>query len=73
MNGKVKSMNIRLDWTLMRYKSDIGVTGKSSIAGEDYTKHGQHLNSGGKKRLTHALCINSIPVITLAGASPFLA
>jgi hypothetical protein len=54
--------------------SYIGVTGASSIAREDFTTHGFHLNPRGKKRLTHLLVekvigrhvssISSIPVIT---------
>jgi hypothetical protein len=74
-------MNLRLDRALMRRDmSHIGVTDSSSIAREDYTTHGLHLNSRGKKRLTHLIAervvdrhvssISSIPVITHARAYP---
>jgi hypothetical protein len=63
--------------------SHIGVTDTSSIVREDYTMHGLHLNSQGKRRLKqliaervvggHASGISSIPVVTHAKASPFLA
>jgi hypothetical protein len=62
--------------------SNIGVIA-SSIAREEYTTHGLHLNFRGKKRLMHfidervvdghAPSVGSIPVITHARASPFLA
>jgi hypothetical protein len=77
-------MNLRLQWSLMRQDtSNTGVSDTSSIARENYTMHGLHLNSRGKKRLMqltagnvvggHMLDISSIPVITHARASPFLA
>jgi hypothetical protein len=54
-----------------------------SIAREEYTTHGLHLNSRGKKSLMHLIAervvdghapsVSSIPVITHARASPFLA
>jgi hypothetical protein len=49
MNGRVRSMNLQLDM------SDIGVTDASSIARENFTTYGLHLNSQGKKRLTHLI------------------
>jgi hypothetical protein len=84
MNGRVRSMNLRLDRALMRRDmSHIGVIDSSSIAREDFTMHGLHLNSRGKKRLMHLIAervvdghvarISSISVITHARASPFLA
>jgi hypothetical protein len=83
MNGRVRGMNLRFDLALMRHgMAHVGVTDTSSIARKEYTTHGLHLNSRGKKRLTqlvaerviggHALSMSSIPVITLARASPFL-
>jgi hypothetical protein len=60
----------------------IGVTETSITREEEYTTHGLHLNSQGKKRLTqltvervvggNASGMSSIPVITLTRASPFL-
>jgi hypothetical protein len=82
MNGRVRSMNLWFGQTLMRHgMSHIGVTDTSSIARQDCTKRGLHLNSRGKKRLLdltaervsgHLSGISSIPVITHARASPFL-
>jgi hypothetical protein len=61
--------------------SHIGATDTSSLARDDYTTHGLHLNFQGMKRLTqliaesvvggHASGISSIPVITHARASSF--
>jgi hypothetical protein len=61
----------------------IGIIDTASIAREDFTKHGLHQNSRGKKRLTHLIAervvgghvsrISRIPVTTHARASPFLA
>jgi hypothetical protein len=52
MNESGRSMNLWLGWALMRHKiSHIGVTDTSSIAGEDHTIYGLHLNSR-LKRLT---------------------
>jgi hypothetical protein len=60
--------------------SHIGVTETSFMAREDYTTHGLHFNTQGKKRLLqlitervvagHASSIRSIPVITHA-SPPF--
>jgi hypothetical protein len=68
---------------MRRDMSHIGIIDAASIAREDFTTHGLHLNSRGKKRLTqliaekviggHVSSISSIPVITHARASPFLA
>ncbi|PNF16230.1 hypothetical protein B7P43_G15297, partial [Cryptotermes secundus] len=82
MNGRVRNMNPRLDGALMGHDmSHIGVIDTSSILREDYTMHGLHLSSRGKKRLTQLIAervvggrvsgISSIPVITNARASPF--
>jgi hypothetical protein len=83
MNGRVRSMNLWLGGALRRHDiSHIGVTNTSPIMREDYTMHGLHLNSQGKKRLMqltaervvgdHASGISSIPVVTHARALPFL-
>jgi hypothetical protein len=63
--------------------SHIGITDTASISRNEHTTHGLHLNSQGKKRLTHlsaervscghATNVSSIPVIAHATASPFLA
>jgi hypothetical protein len=84
MNGRVRSMNLRLDRALMkRDMAHIGIIDAATFAREDFTTHGLHLNSRGKKRLTHLVAervigdhvsnISSIPVITHARASPLLA
>ncbi|PNF27593.1 hypothetical protein B7P43_G02276 [Cryptotermes secundus] len=50
INGRVRSMNLQCDWTLLRCDmSHIDVIDASSIMGKDYIMHG--LNSQGKKRL----------------------
>jgi hypothetical protein len=83
MNGRVRSMNLRLDRALMRNDmSHVGLIDSSPIVREGYTRHGLHLNSRGKERLAHLTgerivdghvsSISSIPVITNARASPFL-
>jgi hypothetical protein len=77
MNGRVRSMNLQFDRALLRRDmSHITVTDTSLFVMEDYTMHGLHLNSRGKKRLMqliaeqavggHASGISSIPVITHA-------
>jgi hypothetical protein len=82
MNGRVMSMNLQLDRALMRHDmSHIGVTDVSSMVREDFTMHGLHLNSEGKRRLRHLIAeriigghvssISSIPVITHATAPLF--
>jgi hypothetical protein len=63
--------------------SHIGITDAASIARKEFTMHGLHLNSRGKKKLLHFIAervtgghvssISSILVITHARASPFLA
>jgi hypothetical protein len=84
MDRKVRSMNLHLERALMgRGASHIGVTDTNCIVREDYTTHGLYLNSRGKMKLTlliarslggdHVSGISSIPVITHATASPFLA
>jgi hypothetical protein len=82
MNGKFMSMNLQLHRALLSCDiSHIDVPRTSSIARDDYTMHGLHLNSQGKTRLMQIIAervvggqasgINSIPVITHARASPF--
>jgi hypothetical protein len=84
MNEKVRSMNLWLDWALMRCNMTyIGIIDAAFIVRKDFMTHGLCLNSRGKKRLTyfiagrvtggHVSRINSIPVINHATASPFLA
>jgi hypothetical protein len=63
--------------------SHIGVTDTTSIVREEYMTHGLHLNLWGKKKLMLLIAMrindgnlsstSSIPVITHARASPFLA
>jgi hypothetical protein len=46
MNGKVRSINLQLDWALMRNNmSHIGITDAASIVSKDFMTHGLHLNS----------------------------
>jgi hypothetical protein len=76
MNGRVRSMNLRLDRALMRRDmSHIGIIDAASIAREDFMKHGLHLNFLIAERVIggQVSSISSIPVITHARASPFLA
>jgi hypothetical protein len=49
MNGRVRSLKLQLDWTLMTLVSHIGVT-DPCIARKDYIMHGLHVNSQGKKK-----------------------
>jgi hypothetical protein len=81
MNGRVFSVNIRLDRTLMRCDmSHINAIDAGTAVREDYTTRGLHLNSRGKMRLIHLIEENirgghvpsSIPVITHARALLFL-
>jgi hypothetical protein len=83
MNGRVRSMSLRLDRALMRNDmSHIGVTDASSIVRVGYTRHGLQLNSRGKEMLVHLIAervvnghvssISTIPVITNVRACPFL-
>jgi hypothetical protein len=49
INGRARSMNLWLDWALMRHNmSQIGVT-NTCIAREDYTMHGLHLSTLGRR------------------------
>jgi hypothetical protein len=84
MHGRVRSMNLLFDRSLLRRDmSHITVTDKSSFVRKNYNMDGLHLNSRGKKRLMqliservvggHASGISSIPVITHARASRLLA
>jgi hypothetical protein len=83
MNRKVRRVNLRLERTLMGPGgTHIGVIDSDYFVRGDYTIHGLHLNSQGKRKLTHFIAervdsghvsgVNSIPVITCARASPFL-
>jgi hypothetical protein len=80
MNGRATGMNLELDWGLMSHDmSHIGVTDTSYLARDNYSMHGLHLNSQGKKKFMqliaervvggHASGIGSISVITHARAS----
>jgi hypothetical protein len=84
MNKRVGSMNLRLDQALMSSDmSHINVTDASSFMRENLMRYGLHLNSRGKKRLMQLVAervvddqvssTSSIPLITCATASPFLA
>jgi hypothetical protein len=75
-------MNLWLDQALTGCDmSDTGVTDTASFVREDYTSHGLHLNSRGKRKIINltaeriggSLVINvsSIPVIIHNKASPF--
>jgi len=63
--------------------SHMNVIDTGTVVREEYTTHGLHLNSRGNMRLTYRIVESihcgqvpsrnsSIPVITQAGASPFL-
>jgi hypothetical protein len=84
MNERVRRENLWLDRALMgRDMAHIGVNDTDSFMRDDYTTHGLHLNSQGKRRLTHltaerirgghVLSVSNIPVIIHARASPFFA
>ena len=83
MNRKVRSANLRLDRALLgRGTSHIGVVDTMTIGRDEYMAHGLHLNSRGKRKLTHLIAdrldgghqsgVSSILVITHVRASPFL-
>jgi hypothetical protein len=83
MNRKVRSVNLRLDRALLgRGTSHIGVVDTMTTGRDEYTAHGLHLNTRGKRKLTHLIAdrldgghvsgLSSIPVITHVRASPFL-
>ena len=83
MNRKVRNVNLRLDRALLgQGLSHDGVIDTLTFRTEEFTTHGRHLNSRGKRRLTlliadglnggHVSGVSSIPVITHARASPFL-
>jgi hypothetical protein len=65
-----------------RGMSHIGIIDTASVSRNEYTAHGLHFNSRGKRRLTHLIAervssghatnVSSIPVIVHARASPFL-
>jgi hypothetical protein len=60
----------------------IGIINSDYFVRGDFTTHGLHLNSQGKRKLTHLIIermgeghvsgVTSIPVITCARALPFL-
>lgn len=82
LHSRVRSMNARLGRALIRPDaSHIGVIEVGNIKRDDYTYHGLHLNSRGKKKLSHLIANRikgRIPVITNIipavhhRASPFL-
>ena len=83
MNRKARSVNLRLDRALLGHgMSHIGVVDTMTIRRDEYTGHGLHLNSRGKRKLTHLIAdrldgghvsgVSSIPVINQVRASPFL-
>jgi hypothetical protein len=56
LNRRVGSMNLEVDQALMRGDMPfINVTDASSFVRKDFTRHGLHLNSQGKKRLMQLL------------------
>jgi hypothetical protein len=56
MNKRVRRVNLWLDQALMGHDmAHIGVTDTASFVRDDYTTHGLHLNSQGKRRLTHLI------------------
>ena len=76
-------MNLRLERALMGSgMAHIGIINSDYFVRGDFTTHGLHLNSQGKRKLTHLIAermddglmpkISSIPVITCARAMPFL-
>jgi hypothetical protein len=84
MNERVRRVNFQLDRALMGRDTDhIGVIDTASFVRDDYTTHGLHLNSRGRRRLTHLIAeiisgghvssISNIPVIIHARALPFSA
>ena len=83
MNRTVKSVNLRLDRTLLGQRmSHVGVMDTTTLKRDEFTTHGLHLNWRGKRRLMlliadgldggHTSSVSSIPVITHARACPFL-
>jgi hypothetical protein len=83
MNRKVRSVNLRLDRALLGSgTSHIGVVDTMTIGRDEYMAHHLHLNSRGKRKLTHLIAdgldgghmsgVSSISVITHVRASPFL-
>ena len=83
MNGEVRKINLRLERALMGSGgAHIGIINSDYFVRGDFTAHGLHLNSQGKRKLTHLIAermddghvseVSSIPVITCARAMPFL-
>lgn len=83
MNRKVRNVNLQLDRALLGHgMSHIDVVDITTIGREEYTAHGLHLNSRGKRKLTlliavrlgggHLSGVSGIPVIIHDRASPFL-
>jgi hypothetical protein len=55
-NERVRRVNLWLDRALMgRYTAHIGVIDTASLVRDEYTTHGLHLNSLGKRRLKHLM------------------
>jgi len=53
MNRKLRTVNLRLDRALLGPGlPHVGFVGTTTIGREEYTAHGLHLNSRGKRRLT---------------------
>jgi len=52
MNSKVRSVNLRLNRVLLGHgMSHLNVTDTTTIRREEYTTHGLHLNSRGKRKV----------------------
>jgi hypothetical protein len=70
---------VQLDWALMGHDmAHTRVNDAASFVRDNYTTHGLHLNSEGKRRLTHLTVertggghVSNIPVVTSATASTF--
>jgi hypothetical protein len=81
INRRVRRVNLRLDWAMMgRDMPHTAVTDTASIIRENYTSHGPHLNSCGKRTLeSHCrkygdnpvISVSSITIFTLAVSSLF--
>lgn len=75
LRDKVKAVNDKL-WNFSANNGNINVLSVNSIRREEYTRHGLHLNSRGKKTLAKLIaeefnCNRPIPVI-VGGSSRFL-
>jgi hypothetical protein len=76
MNGRVRRVNLRRDWALTEHDmTHIGITDATFVR-YDYTTHGLHLNSRGRRKLMHLIAettsgghasrVGSIPAIAHA-------